>query len=80
MCKLDCDEMYCETCYANNTNESAKIKELAEINLMFAKKRYEDAVEQTEEIRTLLVNAISLETETLREYQLALEKQSEGVL
>ncbi len=66
-CKLDCDEMYCETC-GNNTSD------LAEINLMFAKKRYVDAVEQTEEIRTLLVNAISLETETLREYQLALEK------
>lgn len=67
MCKLDCDEMYCDCC-ANNTSD------LAEINLMFAKKRYENAVKQVEEIRSLLLNAISLETETLREYQLALEK------
>lgn len=69
-CKLDCDEMYCDCC-ENNTSD------LAEINLMFAKKRYEDAVMQVEEIRTLLVNAISLETETLREYQLALETESD---
>lgn len=72
-CKLDCDEMYCDCC-RNNASD------LAEINLMFAKKRYEDAVEQTEEIRTLLVNAISLEAETLREYQLALEAESEEIL
>lgn len=72
-CKLDCDEMYCDCC-ENNTSD------LAEINLMFAKKRYEDAVMQVEEIRTLMLKAISIEAETLREYQLALEKQSEGVL
>ena len=72
-CKLDCDEMYCDCC-ENNTSD------LAEINLMFARKRYENAVKQVEEIRSLLLNAISLETETLREYQLALEAESEEIL
>lgn len=72
-CKLDCDEMYCETC-GNNTID------LAEIRFMFARKRYENAVKQVEEIRSLLLNAISLEAETLREYQLALEAESEEIL
>lgn len=71
-CKLDCDEMYCETC-GNNTID------LAEIRFMFAKKQYEDAVKQSEEIRTLLLNAIALEQELLREYQLSLEEKHVGI-
>lgn len=74
MCELDCDEMYCDCC-ANNTSD------LAEINFMFARKRYEDAVMQVDEIKLLLIKAISTRRGLFREFLIALEeKQKKGVL
>lgn len=73
-CEVSCDELYCGTCHAAyaTDNESERV----EVELMFAKTRYEYTLKQIDDICALLRKAFKAEKETLDRYLKAIETKN----